>query len=162
MRLDWLLAGWTRAVAVALLPCTAALAQDRRPPPLFTLAAALCTQGELDSDFRGGFLPLMGFATNIQAMRTLHARAHYLMIPADQCRDGQPSDRARLIVWHLVRRGEGLYYLSGASGALMVAVEGVAANTANYLLASIKDPDIMIDFANEKTFWLARLGADGR
>ena len=133
-----------------------------RPPPLLSLAAALCTQGQLNSDFRGGFLPLMGFGTNVQPMRTLRSAGRYLMIAAPQCRDGQPSDRARLIIWHIVRRGEGLYYLTATNGQLLMAVEGIAANTANYLPASSNDPDILVDFANEKAFWLARFGDDGR
>jgi hypothetical protein len=137
-------------------------AQDRRPPPLLALAAVLCVQGELENSFRGGFLPLMGFAAKAQPMRTLRASGRYLMIPPEQCRDGQPSDRVRLIIWHIVRRGEGRYYLAAAAtGELIVAVEGIAANNANYLLASNHDPDIMIDFGDEKAFWLARLADDG-
>ena len=85
-----------------------------------------------------------------------------MIIPSEQCRNGRPSDRARLIIRHIVRRGEGRHYLARTTGDVMVAVERIAANTANYLLASTDDPDIMIDFANEKTFWLARLAADPR
>jgi hypothetical protein len=133
-----------------------------RPPALVALAATLCTQGQLNSDFRGGFLPLMGFGRNVQSMRTLRSAGRSLMIAAEQCRDGQPSERARLIMWHIVRRGEGLYYLTATNGQLMIAVEGIAANTANYLPASTNDPDILVDFANEKAFWLARFGDAGR
>jgi hypothetical protein len=145
-----------------LCALSAASALERRPPPLQGLATVLCTQGQLSSDFRGGFLPLMGFPSNVQPMRTLRSAGRSLMMAADQCRDGQPRDRARLIIWHIVRRGEGLYYLTVASGELKMAVEGIAANTANYLPASTNDPDILVDFANEKTFWLARFGDEGR
>ena len=154
-----------RGVALAIgLLCAldAARALERRPPPLLELATTLCKRGQLSSDFRGGFLPLMGFPTNVQSMRTLRSAGRALMVSAEQCRDGQPSDRARLIIWHIVRRGEGLYYLTSANGELKMAVEGIAANTANYLPASTNDPDIMVDFANEKAFWLARFGDDGR
>lgn len=156
---------WARALTLAigsLSALDAGRALERRPPPLLGLATALCTQGQVSSDFRGGFLPLMGFPSNVQAMRTLRSAGRALMISAEQCRDGQPSDRARLIIWHIVRRGEGLYYLTAANGELKMAVEGIAANTANYLPASTNDPDILVDFANEKAFWLARFGADGR
>jgi hypothetical protein len=72
-------------------------------------------------------------------MRTLRAAGRSLMISAEQCRDGQPSDRARLIVWHIVRCGEGLYCLTDANGELKMAIEGIAANTANYLPTSVND-----------------------
>jgi len=155
---------WARGLILSIgLICALNAARAlERPPPLLALAAALCTQGQLNSDFRGGFLPLMGFGTNVQPMRTLRSAGRYLMIAAEQCRDGQPSDRVRLIIWHIVRRGEGLYYLTTANGQLLMAVEGIAANTANYLPASTNDPDILVDFANEKAFWLARFGGDGR
>jgi len=104
----------------------------------------------------------MGFGSNVHPMRTLRSASRYLMIAAEQCRDGQPSDRVRLIIWHIVRRGEGLYYLTTTNGQLLMAVEGIAANTANYLPASTNDPDILVDFANEKAFWLARSGDEGR
>jgi hypothetical protein len=150
-------------VAIGLLGALAAArALERRPPPLLGLATALCTQGQLSSDFRGGFLPLMGFATNVQPMRMLRSAGRSLMTDAEQCRDGQPSDRVRLIMWHIVRRGEGLYYLATADGKLIMAVEGIAANTANYLPASINDPDILVDFGNEKAFWLARFADERR
>jgi hypothetical protein len=162
--------GWPRTfrtrgliVAIGLLGALGAVrALERQPPPLLGLATALCTQGQLSSDFRGGFLPLMGFATNVQPMRMLRSAGRSLMISAQQCRGGQPSDRARLIMWHIVRRGEGLYYLTAAEGTLIMAVEGIAANAANYLPASINDPDILVDFGNEKAFWLARLPDDAR
>jgi hypothetical protein len=156
---------WARRLALAvgcLFALDAARALERRPPSLLGLATVLCTQGQLSSDFRGGFLPLMGFPSNVQPMRTLRAAGRSLMVSAEQCRDGQPSDRARLIIWHIVRRGEGLYYLTNANGELKMAVEGIAANTANYLPASVNDPDILVDFANEKTFWLTRFGDEGR
>jgi hypothetical protein len=156
---------WARGLTLAigwLCALDAGHALERHPPPLLGLAAALCTQGQLSSDFRGGFLPLMGFPSNVQPMRMLRSAGRSLMISAEQCRDGQPSDRARLIIWHIVRHGEGLYYLTAASGELKMAVEGIAANTANYLPASTNDPDILVDFANEKAFWLARFGDDGR
>jgi hypothetical protein len=156
---------WARGLTLAigwLGALDTARALERHSPPLLGLATALCTQGQLSSDFRGGFLPLMGFPRNVQPMRTLRSAGRSLMISAEQCRDGQPSDRARLIIWHIVHRGEGLYYLTAASGELKMAVEGIAANTANYLPASTNDPDILVDFANEKAFWLARFGDNGR
>jgi hypothetical protein len=164
MSFGWPRLQWARGLSFAIgLLCAfdAARALERRPPPLIGLASALCTQGQLSSGFRGGFLPLMGFPSNVQPMRALRSAGRSLMIAAEQCRDGQPSDRARLIIWHIVRRGEGLYYLTTANGELKMAVEGIAANTANYLPASTNDPDIMVDFANEKAFWLARFGDDG-
>jgi hypothetical protein len=149
-------------VSIGLICALDAARALERPPPLLALAATLCTQGQLNSDFRGGFLPLMGFGSNVESMRTLRSAGRYLMIAAEQCQSGQPSDRVRLIIWHIVRRGEGLYYLTAANGQLMMAVEGIAANTANYLPASTNDPDILVDFANEKAFWLARFGGAGR
>jgi hypothetical protein len=165
MAFDWQRIFWARGLAVAIGSLCAldpARALERRSAPLQGLAAVLCTQGQLSSDFRGGFLPLMGFPSNVQPMRTLRSAGRSLMISAEQCSDGQPSERARLIIWHIVHRGEGLYYLTAANGELKMAVEGIAANTANYLPASTNDPDILVDFANEKAFWLARFGDDGR
>jgi len=165
MAFGWPRIVWARELIVAIgLLCTLdrPSALERRPPPLLGLATALCTQGQLSSDFRGGFLPLMGFPSNVQPMRALRSPGRSLMIAAEQCRDAQPSDRTRLIIWHIVRRGEGLYYLTTANGELKMAVEGIAANTANYLPESTNDPDIMVDFANEKTFWLTRFGDDAR
>jgi hypothetical protein len=149
-------------VSIGLICALDAARALERPPRLLALAATLCAQGQLNSDFRGGFLPLMGFGSNVESMRTLRSAGRYLMIAAEQCQSGQPSDRVRLIIWHIVRRGEGLYYLTAANGQLMMAVEGIAANTANYLPASTNDPDILVDFANEKAFWLARFGGAGR
>jgi len=130
-------------------------------PPLASVAEALCGTGEPDPDFKGGFLPLMGLATDAVPMRRFREAkpVRYLMTPAQGCRDGVPPEKRQLILWHIVRPGQGLYYLTDAGGELALAVEGIAAIKANYLLASTKDPDIMIDFAGEKAFWLARFAA---
>jgi hypothetical protein len=146
---------WVRGVVLALALLNAGRIAIADEEPLHLLAAVLCERGDSYGDFRGGFLPMMGFAATVHPMLVLRSRDRYLMVPAEQCRDGRANEKVRLIIWHIVRRGEGLYYLAGLTGGLLVAVEGVAANTANYTLASTHDPDIMIDFANEKAFWLA-------
>lgn len=126
---------------------------------LAVLAEALCSRGDAQASFRGGFLPMMGFSAGRLSVRVLRATEpiRFLMMPAEHCRDGRPLENARLIIWHIVRPGEGLYYLTTVGGELAMAVEGFAANRANYLLASTTDPDVMIDFDGEKAFWLDRL-----
>jgi hypothetical protein len=126
---------------------------------LALLAEALCSRGDSQAGFRGGFLPMMGLAAGGVNMRVFRATApiRFLMMPAEHCHSGRPLENARLIIWHIVRPGEGLYYLTTVNGELAVAVEGFAANRANYLLASTTDPDVMIDFDTEKSFWLERL-----
>jgi len=149
----------TAIAILAVLPASGALAQTGTGAALWPLAQALCRSGEA-GDFKGGFLPLMGFGADRHAMRKFRHGdpVRYLMIPAEQCRGGTPAkDRTALILWHILRPGEGRYYLASANGELLLAIDGTAANRANYMLADHRDPDLLADFAGEKRFWLERI-----
>lgn len=145
-------------LASSLAP--APFAQTGAVAPLWPLAQALCRSGGA-GDFKGGFLPMMGFAADRHPMRRFRQTdpVRYLMIPAEQCRNGAPlaKDRMALILWHIVRPGEGRYYLASANGELLLAIDGIAANKANYMLADHKDPELQVDFAGEKRFWLEKI-----
>jgi hypothetical protein len=149
------------AIAVILALLTPpARAQSNGGAALWTLAEALCGYGDPD-EFRGGFLPLMGFAAKAHSMRRFRQTdpIRYLMIPAEHCRDRLPvaKNAIPLILWHIRRPGEGRYYLASTNGQLLTAIDGIAATKANYMLADSKDPELLADFNDEKRFWLQQL-----